>query len=184
MGSEPTSPRKSRATGLLNGAKPRSAPQRRERPRSTGRKRSPVPRGWRWRSDRHHLGHGDPVEAVHEVDEIHEPDAAEDEKRLLHAVRNPFGKSGRRRHDDGGDGGRLQEKAQAAEGADVVDSADDARSDCGGAGKNGERRIRPPATKNECGSATAISAAPTTAMPPPCGVGILWLDRALGRASA
>ena len=41
--------------------------------------------------DRHHLGDGDPVETVHEVDEIHEPDAAEDEKSLLHHEGNGIG---------------------------------------------------------------------------------------------
>ena len=81
------------------------------------------------RGDRHHLGHGDPVEPVHEVDEVHEPDAAEDEKRLLHDERNPFRKDpDAARHHDAATAGDLQEKAQAGgERTDVVDGADDAR---------------------------------------------------------
>ena len=78
--------------------------------------------------DRHHLGDGDPVEPVHEVDEIHEPDAAEDEKSLLHHEGNGIRQhpQAARRH-DGRDRPDLQNEPQAGgQGTDVVDGADDA----------------------------------------------------------
>ena len=138
--------------------------------------------------DRHHLGDGDPVEAVHEVDEVHEPDAAEDEKSLLHArgERHPAAPGRRSSTTTAATATDLQQKAQAGrQGTDVVDGADDARAiEAAATITNGPKEVVRQIKNRDMRAPSAISAAPTTAMPPPCGVGILWLERAFGRASA
>ena len=77
MGSEPTSPRKSFAHGLVERARirgaRRTAPPRRPPPPGRQHARA-APSSRQEGGDRHHFGDGHPVEPVHEVDEVHEPD--------------------------------------------------------------------------------------------------------------
>ena len=76
-----------------------------------------------------------------------------------------------------------QQPRRGAEPADVVDRADQ------GEQHGGEREREPSARRQAGAQANAPSQAPinvaaTTAMPPPCGVGIACEERAFGRAIA
>ena len=82
IGRLPTSPRNSRATGLLKGAKPSIAPS--SAAATIAGNGAIVPQ--RPSSDdgtghRHDFGNGHPVDAVHEIHEIDEPHAAETDRR-------------------------------------------------------------------------------------------------------
>ncbi len=186
MGSEPTSPRKSFATGLLKSANPMSAPQRRGGDASAGSRRESRQAERREEGgDRHHLGDGDPIEPVHEVDEVHEPDAAKQQKRALDHERNRLGQDADLHCEEHGhDRQHLEEKPRArGQRPDVVDARRRDRAPRAAAATIANGTGDAPA-HNERRRRDRRAWPPITAMPPPCGVGIRWLERAFGRASA
>ena len=108
-------------------------------------------------------------------------------KSALDHEREPH--SGRMRtaacDDDGRDRQHLQEKPRAAgKGRMSSIAADETRAH---ESRRDDQRTGP---TNGAGRSRSVnerrdrSAAADTAMPPPCGVGILWLERAFGRANA
>ena len=82
--------------------------------------------------DRHHLGDGDPIQPIHEVDEVHEPHAAEYENGKLHALRNPMreGSVCICRHNDCSHRHDLKQQAvHGGQGANVVNGTHNGQSD-------------------------------------------------------
>ena len=138
--------------------------------------------------DRRHLGDGDPIDPVHEVHEVHEPDPGDDRQSALEPKRHdarqqPAGAARSEHHD--ADRERLQHETQEPERADGCRRPLRPPRARASSRQRAPRLPRPAETPAAASAALATaSVAAITAMPPPCGVGTVWLDRAFGRASA
>ena len=137
--------------------------------------------------DRNDFRHGHPVEAVHEIHEIDEPQAADDERKALDPPRQQGNDAqfGRQRQDHRRDGERLQQQPRRddrSDGCRPCMPTPAIRMTAANNVVSGTVPAAPAAQTNKAPPLTAIVAA-MTAMPPPCGVGILCDERALGAPS-